>query len=289
MRYRGPEGVAGFLVMALVAVLLAACGGGGDGDGGSARFTVSASAGAGGGIAPTSATVASGETASFTVTADAGYAVDSVSGCNGSLSGNTYTTGAISADCTVSASFVLLPPAGAAEPTLSLAQVKLFRFNWSDVQGATFYRLLENPDGSTGFSQVGGDIPAGSEQYDHEVPLYARVNARYILQSCNDAGCTDSSEVSVSGTLAAAVGYFKASNTGANDIFGVAVALSADGSTLAVGASGEDSNATGIDGNLNDNSASNAGAVYVFTRSGANWAQQAYIKASNTGAGDRFG
>jgi cysteine-rich repeat protein len=83
--------------------------------------------------------------------------------------------------------------------------------------------------------------------------------------------------------------YIKASNTGGGDQFGVSVALSADGSTLAVGAFGEGSAATGIGGNQADNSAGGAGAVYMFTRSGATWSQQAYIKASNTGAGDQFG
>ncbi len=83
--------------------------------------------------------------------------------------------------------------------------------------------------------------------------------------------------------------YIKASNTEANDIFGYAIALSADGATLAVDAYIEDSAATGINGNQSDNSATASGAVYVFTRSGSAWSQQAYIKASNTGAGDRFG
>jgi hypothetical protein len=59
--------------------------------------------------------------------------------------------------------------------------------------------------------------------------------------------------------------------------------------TLAVGAYHEDSAATGLNGNQADNSAQGAGAVYVFTRSGAAWPQQAYLKASNTGAGDNFG
>jgi hypothetical protein len=81
--------------------------------------------------------------------------------------------------------------------------------------------------------------------------------------------------------------YLKASNTEADDSFGGSVALSAD--TLAVGAGNEDSNATGIDGNQADNTAMNAGAVYVFVRSGTTWSQQAYVKASNTGAGDGFG
>ena len=38
-----------------------------------------------------------------------------------------------------------------------------------------------------------------------------------------------------------------------------------------------------------DNSFTTAGAVYVFRRTGTRWAQEAYIKASNTGAGDSFG
>ncbi|MBK8170386.1 MAG: integrin [Sandaracinaceae bacterium] len=82
--------------------------------------------------------------------------------------------------------------------------------------------------------------------------------------------------------------YVKASNTGANDSFGV-VALSSDGNTLAVGAYREYSNATGINGNQADNSAPQAGAVYTFARAGSAWFQQAYVKASNTGASDWFG
>ena len=83
--------------------------------------------------------------------------------------------------------------------------------------------------------------------------------------------------------------YMKASNTGAGDAFN-AVALSADGSTLAVGAFGEDSADTLVGGAGTSNAAADAGAVYVYRRaaSGA-WAQEAYIKASNTGAGDLFG
>jgi hypothetical protein len=81
--------------------------------------------------------------------------------------------------------------------------------------------------------------------------------------------------------------YIKASNTD-NDVFGLSVAL--DGDTLAVGASFEDSNATGVNGDQFDNSAGASGAVYVFTRDASSvWSQQSYVKASNTGAGDRFG
>ncbi len=91
------------------------------------------------------------------------------------------------------------------------------------------------------------------------------------------------------GTTWSQQAYVKASNTDAADFFGWTVALSGDGSTLAVAAIGEDSATTGIDGEQADNSAESAGAVYVFTRNGTTWSQQAYVKASNTGASDHLG
>ncbi len=81
--------------------------------------------------------------------------------------------------------------------------------------------------------------------------------------------------------------YVKASNTETNDGFGESVALAGD--TLAVGATGESSDATGIDGGQGNNLAPESGAVYVFTRTGSDWTQQAYVKASNTGGVDWFG
>ncbi len=92
-----------------------------------------------------------------------------------------------------------------------------------------------------------------------------------------------------SGTTWSQQAYIKASNPGMNDYFGSSMALSANGSILAVGAYREASAAAGIGGNQADDTAPDTGAVYVFTRSGTTWSQQAYIKASNTGAGDNFG
>ena len=92
--------------------------------------------------------------------------------------------------------------------------------------------------------------------------------------------------------------YVKASNPGRagqgdvpgdGDQFGFSIALSGDGSTLAVGAISEDSAAQQINGNQNDDSAQSAGAVYVYTRTGSTWAQQAYVKSSNAEAGDALG
>ena len=85
--------------------------------------------------------------------------------------------------------------------------------------------------------------------------------------------------------------YVKASNAEADDEFGGAVALSGDGSVLAVGARLEDSNARGIGGaQTNAGLYFDAGAVYVYRRSAAgSWVQVHYVKASNTGEYDSFG
>lgn len=80
--------------------------------------------------------------------------------------------------------------------------------------------------------------------------------------------------------------YLKASNTDADDRFGSSVVVEND--TVVVGAVWESSSATGINGDQASNDASQSGAVYVFTRAGTDWTQQAYIKASNTDPGDWF-
>lgn len=84
--------------------------------------------------------------------------------------------------------------------------------------------------------------------------------------------------------------YIKASNTGMSYTFGFAVALSATGDILAVGAASESSAVTGIGGNQANDDAKEAGAVYVFERDEkASWLQMTYVKAPNSGVGDEFG
>ena len=56
-------------------------------------------------ISPTTQVVNAGDTAQFTISPDSGWEILSVSGCNGSLNGQTYTTGAINNSCTVTANF----------------------------------------------------------------------------------------------------------------------------------------------------------------------------------------
>jgi hypothetical protein len=169
----------------------------------------------------------------------------------------------------------LARPAVPLNVTLTPTAIKTFRFTWQDVIGETEYRLLEEPAPGAGFSAI-ASLPADTTDYDHIAFLPLRVNARYIIQACNSAGCADSAPVSVSDLLPA-VGYLTAPAGEAGDLFGLSIVLSADGQTLAVGAPFEDS------------AVFDSGAVYVFARNGSNWNPQAELRASSPGTSDWLG
>eukprot|EP00808_Paulinella_micropora_P027498 g51336.t1 len=85
--------------------------------------------------------------------------------------------------------------------------------------------------------------------------------------------------------------YLKASNSRVDVVwlFGLSVAVS--GGIALVGAPCEDACASGVtESSHNDFRCQEAGAAYVFVRdSNGQWAQKAYLKASNTRIGDWFG
>jgi hypothetical protein len=89
-----------------------------------------------------------------------------------------------------------------------------------------------------------------------------------------------------SGTAWSQQAYLKASNVTSGDRFGISTSIS--GNTVVVGAFLEDGSSVGVNGVVND-SMNNAGAAYVFLRSGTTWSQQAYLKASQVSAVDYFG
>jgi trimeric autotransporter adhesin len=112
------------------------------------------------------------------------------------------------------------------------------------------------------------------------------------------SGSTDPTDNSASGAGAAYVfqrqagvwtqtAYLKASNPEAGDGFGGAVAI--DGAMVVVGAGGEGSSAIGVDGDQTNDDAPGSGAAYVFQLNGGSWTQIAYLKPSNTKAGEGFG
>ena len=194
--------------------------------------------------------------------------------------------GSNSADAPPVASTLPPPPppvAVLAAPTgLAMSYtIKTFNLSWSASEKATGYQVFEDPNGTSGFTQVGATTTGTTATVSVGGLLHTRLNAKYAVRACNASGCSANS-VAITPDLTQAVGYFKASNTQGSDAFGSSVALSADGNTLAVGANGEDSNAIGIGGNQSDNSVFDAGAVYIFARIGGVWHQQAYVKASDT-------
>lgn len=109
-----------------------------------------------------------------------------------------------------------------------------------------------------------------------------------------DNAITDSGAVFVyrrNGVSWSQEAYLKAvNNRSASVYYGHAVSLSAD--TLAVGAVNENAKETSITNGASasdDVSLWESGAVYVYRRTGNTWAQEAYIKASNSDEDDHFG
>lgn len=101
---------------------------------GSATNIVTPSAGAHGSVTPSvPQTVNYNGTVSFTVTPDTGYHLVSVTGCGGTLVGDTYTTGPIIADCGVSASFAIntytVTPSAGANGSISPNTAQMVNYN----------------------------------------------------------------------------------------------------------------------------------------------------------------
>lgn len=186
-------------------------------------------------------------------------------------------------------------PSGPASPTGFTVgyDVKAYNFSWNPSTNATRYELFEDPDGATGSQpemQIGGALT--NTAYAHSLATHAlheRVNASYRLRACDANGCGPFT-ATLAPDVAKAIGYFKASHSSRGS-FGGVVALAGDGNTMAVGATDERSNATGINGDQTNDTLDNSGAVYVFSRSapGSAWSQQAYLKASNNRRFSRVG
>jgi len=174
---------------------------------------------------------------------------------------------------------VAASPPGTPHVTVG-ADIKQLVFDWDDVAGAAYYRLLAQV-GTGAFKPVIDNIPASTTQARLSVAVHLQnwASTRYLVAACNTSGCTNSASVLPKSLMLDSIGYFKASNTDPGDAFGHSLVLSDDGRTLVVVAEAEDSKATGINGNQSDNSSDASGAVYVFHRASSGWRQEAYIKA----------
>lgn len=188
-----------------------------------------------------------------------------------------------------SAPILAAPPA--APDVTAGAENRQIIFDWDAVAGATSYQLWFKMDRTAAYTAVGSPLSASQHRARMNISVHKLnwVHARYKVAACNADGCTSSAELSVQNLMLDSIGYFKASNTDADDQFGRGIALSADGKTLVIGAQNEDSGATGVNGNQADNSVPEAGAVYVFRRGANGWRQEAYLKADVVNPGQYFG
>src|SRR6059036_2434216 len=168
--------------------------------------------------------------------------------------------------------------------------------------GTTWTQQAYIKASNTGEAGVGDQFAEG-DQFGFSVGLSADGNTLAVGAIGEDSGAKgvngDQNDNSQPGSGAVYVfarngstwsqqAYLKQSNTDAADLFGYSVGLSADGNTLAASAYDEDSSAREING-VQDKNRRGTGAIYVFTRTGANWAQTAYLKASNAENGDSLG
>lgn len=113
-------------------------------------------------------------------------------------------------------------------------------------------------------------------------PANATISISANIGTIQDMDCPDTGWCSQS--------YFKAFYPDANDSFGSSSAV--DGDVVAVSARNEDSNQSFVINGTRasaDNSMIDAGAAYVFRRSGYTWIQEAYLKPGDPFAADMFG
>ncbi|MCA6058407.1 chitobiase/beta-hexosaminidase C-terminal domain-containing protein [Thalassolituus sp. ST750PaO-4] len=74
-------------------------------------YTVTSIVTGGGTVSPALITVAGGADVSLSINADDGYQLTTISGCDGELSGNSYTISTLQADCSVAVHFSAVEPA----------------------------------------------------------------------------------------------------------------------------------------------------------------------------------
>lgn len=121
-----------------------------------------------------------------------------------------------------------------------------------------------------------GDLGAGTGINGSMTPLAGlRAGAVYLFAR--------------TGTTWALSTYIKSNFPTPGDNFGFSVALSADGTTLVVGAPGEDSNTSGINGNENDNTLTDSGAAFVYRKTSAGWSLVGYLKQATPSTEAQFG
>jgi hypothetical protein len=199
------------------------------------NYVVTSSVTGGNGTISASQNVAYNATPSFTLTPNSGY-VGSVAGtCGGNLSGNTYTTNVVTADCTVVASFPTytgntptgtgtatatlsgnggancgFTSAGFVQPGSTPAGVTfpqgLFNFTLSNcTQGNSITMTVTYPSAVPVGAQYWKYGPTASNHSNHWYTIPATINGNSMTFSITDGGLGDD-DYTANGTIADAGG-----------------------------------------------------------------------------------
>ncbi|MDC5870376.1 FG-GAP repeat protein [Vibrio europaeus] len=136
------------------------------------------------------------------------------------------------------------------------------------------------------------------------------IGAAYVFEGQGQFANNSQFETSAGHKLLDFTTYIKAPNPSLWDNFGGVVHISGDGKTIAIAATGEDNCGIGVGGTgvnpnqrlgghsvcgqyvnpgMDDNSARDSGAVYIYKKRNNTWVLDAYLKAPNTDPGDMFG
>ena len=171
---------------------------------------------------------------------------------------------------TVTRIVTVMPPVPE-NPVVSVSgATKRLVFDWTEPEYTEYYRLLENPTGNSGFTQIGDDIPAGTLTASREIAVHLMSwdRAQYLLEACNVTGCGRSDLVFVTDVMLHTIGYLKASSSSERLEFARHIALSGDGQTMAVN--------------------SNEGRVQVLQFDGNDWLEQTIISSTEPITGERI-
>jgi hypothetical protein len=184
--------------------------------------------------------------------------------------------------------------------SVSTTATKQLHFSWNSV-GAHHYRLMKNPDGHSGFNQVGENTTATHANEEISVHLTDWANTSYLVQACQaDETCVDSPPLYVSDLMLVAIGQIVADYPFDNGYlpepslernrFGMSTTLSGDGRTLAVGDPHDNLGTPGINAQPVEGLVAEAsGALFLYFNNNGEWQLQAHIKASEVEPSNRFG
>ncbi|MBM9577663.1 putative Ig domain-containing protein [Leptospira sp. 201903070] len=226
-------------------------------------------------------------------------------GCSVAVSGDTIVVGARAEDggnsTIVHSPFAGLTPAGDDDSLISAGAAYVYRRTGS-TWALEAYLKAPNADPGDQFGvsvSISGDrIAVGAVQERGGLGVITQAPAPGFTGATDNDSAPTSGAVYIferTGTTWAWDAYLKAPNVETGDLFGVKIQVRGD--TLLVGASNEDSGNTAIQNSPgpsltpagDDDSLSGSGAVYVFRKTGPNWAFESYLKAPNADNSDQFG